>query len=201
MALRTALVYNYEDDNFTWMDASAILDDLSLSSAVCIAYQFEPGFQTRWSDLQLAQTLWSELQTAGTKWSDFYKHGEEEDMYYLTADGIWKAEQVIDTSGAKDYYVERTQLDFSDVIGGTSNVVNHLSQVYFHMESPIDRDVMQPNTALFTTGWSNSMMDEPEWGSGTRINIQKMDVGGSVKWDTRSSGRCAPSSTPEASRS
>ena len=48
---------------------------------------------------------------------------------------------------------------------------------------------MQPNTALFTTGWSNSMMDEPEWGSGTRINIQKMDVGGSVKWDTRSSGR------------
>ena len=114
MALRTALVYNYEDDNFTWMDASAILDDLSLSSAVCIAYQFEPGFQTRWSDLQLAQTLWSELQTAGTKWSDFYKHGEEEDMYYLTADGIWKADQVIDTSGAKDYYVERTQLDFSD---------------------------------------------------------------------------------------
>lgn len=186
---RVAMVYNYEDDNFSWMDASGIREDGGLAPAVCMKYQFGVGKQVRWSDLEAEGTTWADLQNDLTKWSDFYDHSNAEAFYYLTRDGVFKADQVVDTSGAKQYYVERTALDFSDVIGGTSNAINYLSQMYFHLESAIDEDAMAPNTCEFTVGWSNSLMDKPKWDDPVVLNIQKLDIGGAMKWDLRSSGR------------
>ena len=55
-----ALVWNCQEDNFTWADA--YVDKATPEAVVCMQYQFDPGWSVRWSDLT---ETWADLLDAG----------------------------------------------------------------------------------------------------------------------------------------
>ena len=186
---REMLVYNWEDDNYGWADAG-FDTGLVIDGAICMQYIYDPGWQTRWSDLQDAGTLWSDFDAAGTLWSDFYAHGTERNIYYLTAYGLYKADQVIKTDGIKQYFVRRFVMDLDEMDPTwTTNNWKHLRQFYFHAKTPRPVAGELPNTFVFTTGWSASIMDAPSWNDQITVNLQQTEYDGVPKIDLRTTGR------------
>lgn len=218
--MREALIWNFEDDNFTWMDAS--VDDAGvLDPIVCIKYQPDPGWQVRWTDLDnntdvddawdpgtegplgdLAAS-WADLDngidaggfTAGavgsspSRWSELTSGPAEENMYWLTADGLFIADQTAKTDGIKQYFVERQRLDLNDVVESfTTDKWIHAKQLYFHLMSP---ELVGAGTNDFriSVGWTDSLMDAPDYPTAATINLQSIINGGKVKYDFRSTGR------------
>jgi hypothetical protein len=202
---RYALVWNFEDDNYTWMDA-AVDNIVDLTPVVCMQYEFNPGWQARWSDLQDAATIWgadgdttANNLSAGTdpwgngerptRWSDFYEAGKEENMYWLTSTGIWRSDQLVKTDGIKEYFVERENIDLDDLVPEwTTNKWKHLRQFYFHLESP-DSDSIEVNPFGISFGWSTNLMDPVDWLPESIVNLQTTDNGGKHKYDFRTTGR------------
>ena len=103
---RQALVWNFEDNNFTWMDAS-IIEGAELRDVRCMRYGFVPGYQALWSDLLDQATTWAELQVAAdpwglqapvsrTRWADLYSAGKDQNIYWLNDYGVWTSDQVVD---------------------------------------------------------------------------------------------------------
>jgi hypothetical protein len=198
---RTALVWNFEDDNYTWMDAGAVVpgeDGNDLAGAVCMQYGFQASWQTRWEDAKatgIVPETWAEALAAEKLWTDYYDQGREEDMYFAAAsEGVWQMDQVIDASGeGKAYYVERVAIDMDDLIPEwTTNQLKHIRQFYFHMKStglsrvdPVDDE----NAFEFQVGWSQNLMDLPGWDPLIRVPIRGTDVGGRYKVDYRTTGR------------
>lgn len=189
--MREALVWNFEDDNFTWMDASVDLVT-SLEPLVCMQYQPDIGWQVRWSDLEVGgsqESTWEELQTAGTKWSDLYSGSTEENIYWITKDAVYLSDQVVKTDGIKEYFVERQSIDLNDVVAQfTSDKWIYAKQLYFQLASPRLIGAGANNFAI-AVGWGDSLMDAPDYLLATSINLQTVDNTGKVKYDFRSTGR------------
>jgi hypothetical protein len=217
MSIRTAMVYNFEDDNFTFMDAS-VDKGTSLEDVICMRYQFDPGYQVRWSDLDNGvdenghtagpvgdlASGWSDLDngvsegkhTAGTpgsmpsKWSDFYGSGDEENIYWLTSDGLYISDQVVKTDGIKDYFVDRILIDFDDVVAEfKSNMWVYAKQMYFYLKSDLPEADQDPNLFDVRIGWSDTLVDLPVYETVKTVNIQRAIYNGTVKHDFRSTGR------------
>ena len=185
---RTSLVWNFEDDNFTWMDA-AIDMDTKLDPVVCMHYNFDAGFQTRWSDLDALGVLWSDLQDQGTRWSDFYGGGQDQNMLWLSDTGVYKSDQVVTQSGMKTYFVEKTNIDLDESLGITTNKWKHLRQFYFHLKSNRAEAGIAENNFTFSTGWSKNLMDAPDWHAPITVNLQTTANDGRHKVDLRTTGR------------
>lgn len=114
--------------------------------------------------------------------------GDEECLYWFTRHGLWKSDQQVVVDGMKDYFVERTGIDPSDFNPQwRSDSLVHLRQFYFHIQS---RDItVEHNVFDIAVGWSNNLMDDPEWTSYDTISLQSSQYAGKVKWDFRSTGR------------
>ena len=194
MSTRLALVWNFEDNNFTWMDSSVIVGT-ELSSVVCMKYGFEPGWQTRWEDLDAVTwddlsagtDPWSVLAERPARWEDFYEAGGEQNMYWLTSEGVYTSDQVIDRTGVKKYFVERISIDLDDVMGTTSQSYKQVKQLYPLLQSP--SAVTGENLYDFKIGWANNLMDIPDYKPAVTIDLQKTSVGGRHKIDQRGTGR------------
>jgi hypothetical protein len=191
------LVWNFDDNNFTWMDASVIVDG-ALSPVACIQYGFDPGWVARWDDLTAEGVTWDDL-TAGTdpwsglagrpaQWSDFYSAGEEKNMYWLTDEGVWKSDQVIYKGSVKSYYLERTQIDLDDLVQQwTSYNYTYVRQAFPLMQSP--RDAVAPSTYTFEIGQANNLMDPPNYKPAITVDLLPTASGGKHKIDFRSTAR------------
>lgn len=192
--LKKALVWNFEDDNFTWMDAAVAVDGV-LEQTPCMHYGFEPGWMVRWQDfgdvtwddLENGTDQWSLLAGRPAQWNDLYKAGKERDMYWLTGAAVWAADRVVDKSGVKSYYAERTDIDFDDILGTTSNNYKHVRQVFPLLQSPSSS--VAPNTYTFQIGWGNNLMDDPDYQDPVLVNLLKTTQNGKHKIDVRSTGR------------
>lgn len=188
---RECLVYNYEDDNYTFQDAATQDADLqqALLGVEWMTYDFIPGWQVRWSDLEAAGTTWQDLEDAGTRWSDFYKHGDEEAMFWLNNEGLWRSDMYAETAGNKNYYVERVGIDLDDMVPQwTTNLWKFISEFYFHLQSP-SPTLVTPNEFSVQFGWAETLMDEPTWELPIVVNLDSIQKGGEYKADTRTAGR------------
>ena len=199
---RQALVWNFEDNNFTWMDAS-IIEGAELKDVRCMRYGFVPGYQALWSDLFDQATTWADLQAGsdpwgvltypegppanGTQWSDLYSAGKDQNMYWLNDYGVWTSDQVVDKSGVKKYYVERMSLDFTDALQTTSEGFKHVRQIFPMLQSDSDVGVM--NTYEFSIGWGKNLMDPPDYKAPIKVYLNKAEYSGKHKIDLRSTGR------------
>lgn len=188
---RGALVYNFEDDNYTWMDAS-VDSGTALVDVACMTYAFNPGWAVRWSDLATEGSKWDgsvgTTLTTTTVWSDFYSHGTEKNLYWLAADGVYRSDQAVKTDGVKDYYVVRYAIDLDDMVPQwTTNKFKHLSKFYFHLESPTP--VTGANNFDLTVGWGKNLMDSPDWTTQTTVSLQTTANTGAYKADLRTTGR------------
>ena len=187
--MREALVWNFEDDNFTWMDASSDMDSY-LEPVVCVKYQPDPGWQVTWANLDnntdvdaiwppgtegplgSVPSTWGELQTAGTKWSDLTSGAAEQNVYWLTRDGVMLADQAVKVNGIKEYFVERLQIDLNDIVESfTTSKWIYAKQLYFHLMSPRLQGIAE-NTFCIAMGWTNSLMDLPDFPPAPVINLQ-----------------------------
>jgi hypothetical protein len=195
---RFALVWNFEDNNFTWMDAS-VIDAQDLIPCVSMNYGLEPG----WQSLQDKGIIWGTTGDTGpdnlmagtdhwgnnespTGWDDFYYAGKEQSMFWLTELGVSESDQVLDKSGVKSYFAERVAMDFDDALGTTSNTYKHVRQLYPLLQSPKSGAM---NTYGFSIGWAANLMDDPDYKPERTIYLNKSDYSGKHKIDTRSTGR------------
>lgn len=192
---RTALVWNFEDDNYTWADLAAV-EGVNLSDASFMHYRFDDGWVTRWNSSNLDGISWADISTGTSpwreplapRWLDFSFSGRAQNMYWLTADNIYQADVEIGTSDKKLVFVERQQIDLDDLDPSwTSNYVKHLRQVVFLLQTPIT--VESPNTFDISAGWAQNLMDQPDWVTAGTVELNTSANGGKYKWDVRTSGR------------
>ncbi len=192
---KLSLVYNFEDDNYTWMQASEPTAE-GLIPIVCMQYGFNPGWVVRWVDLIDTTDTWDDpdhvpdLTVDGTLWRDFYFHGTEENMYWLTRSSLLRADQQIQLeNNEKVYFVERTDIDLDMLVPAwTTNSYKHLKQIFFHLQSPTPRDGT-PNTFDITFGFTANLMDEVTWKPTGTVNLQTGLNNGRHKYDFRATGR------------
>ena len=187
--LRTALVWNFEDDNFTWMDASYD-NGTTLDQVVCMKFQFNPGWAVTYQDQIDDGTTYQNLIDAGTTYQDLFSGGQEENIYALTADRIALWDQQVVTDGLKNYFIVRDKIDFSEIVPQfTSSRWIFARQMYFHLLSPRLGDDTDPNNVQMEIGWTDSLMDDAIYDPATVLNLQDRANNGVVKWDFRSTGR------------
>lgn len=185
---RTALVWNWEDDTYTWMDASHALP-AGLQGVVCMNYGFDPGWQIRWQNWIDAATTWDDLLADDTRWQELAVAADEKNLYWLTTSNLLKSDQVIETNNGKEYYVERRKMDLDDLVPEwTTNKVKFLRQFYFHARSDGLEDGEQ-NQFTLNVGWSQNLMDDPDYNSVAPVSVRKSARGGQYKADLRTNGR------------
>ena len=199
---RHALVYNYDDDNFTWKDpyieigadgAGYALYDVSYQH-----YGFTPGWQERWTDYAIGgvkeQTWADALAVAAVdrvRWTDTFDKSDTKEVIQV-ADGLtFRADQVDNRYGAlKQFYVKRTQMDLDELVPEwTTNKVKQIKQFVFHLQSDERFITDDPNTIDFYVGWSQNLMEEPNWKPAVTIDVRDRSNGGKYKVDYRTSGR------------
>lgn len=191
---RHALVWNYDDNNFTWKDPAIEVGD-ELYDVTWSTYGFSPGFQGRWSDYQsggINESTWEQARVANIRWSDTYSEGESKEVLQISTGQLWKADKVINAQDSlKRYYATRTQIDMDDLVPEwTTNKIKYIKQFVFHMQAdqkdiPEDRD----NTVDFSVGWAQNLMEEPNWQDAREIILEDRASGGKYKVDYRTSGR------------
>jgi hypothetical protein len=64
-----------------------------------------------------------------------------------------------------------------------------LRQFHFHIAGELDDSVVTANNFDITVGWSNNLMDSPNWDEPKTVNLQKTDRNGNHKADFRTTGR------------
>ena len=196
---RSALCWNFEDNNYTWFDA-AVDFGTTLDNVPMMHYGVDPGWATRWDAAVLDGYTWASIQTppdsnpwtesvVSPEWVDMYGRGNEENLYWATGGGVWKSDQYVKTDGVKRYFVERQQIDLDDMVPAwTTNNWKYTKQWYFHLQTPFI-DNTEANDFTMQVGWADTMMDDPDYIPVQTINLQKRSNGGAYKWDYRSTGR------------
>jgi len=187
---REGMLWNFEDNNFSWMDSS--IDKINqLEDIVCMKYQPDPGFITRWADLKVGgsyERTWQELESNNALWSDFYGKGAELNMYWLSDTGLWLSDQFVKINGKKQYYVERVLIDLNEIVSDfTSNRWIYANQLYFHLKGLLESE--ESNYFNVSVGWADTLNDEPDFLPLERVNLQTRQRQGTVKHDFRSTGR------------
>lgn len=188
---RTALVWNWENSTWTWMDASHAVNK-QLEPVVCMNYGFDPGWYWRWQGWldAVPQTTWSDLLTDDTRWADLSFAADEKNVYWLSANNLLKSDQQIEVDNGKEYFVQREKLDLDDMIPDwTSDSLKHLRQFYFHIKSTLPSGYVGWNTFDLSLGWSFNLMDDPDWNAPITVTLNKTSRGGKYKADLRTTGR------------
>jgi len=199
-ATRHGLVFNYDDNNFTWKDTLIEIgndvDGYKLYDIKYETYGFTPGWQARWEDYKdgavKAQT-WENAKTGtGNRWSDTYGSSNSKEVMQVSNGDVYQADQVDNRQNSlKSFFVERTQMDLDDMNPAwTTNKIKQIKQFVFHMQSDMRFiDANRENTIDFYVGWSNNLMDEPEWKPPVTVKLEDRASGGAYKVDYRTSGR------------
>lgn len=194
---RHGLVYNYDDDNFTWKDPAVEIgnstDGWALYDVSYQTYGFTPGWQERWSDYgqgAIKESTWAD-QLTGTRWTDTFDKSNSKEVVQVTNGLVYKADQVDNRYGAlKQFFIERTQMDMDDLVPDwTSNKIKQIKQFVFHMQSDERFISTDPNEIDFYVGWSNNLMEDPKFKSPVKVDLRSRDNGGKYKVDYRTSGR------------
>lgn len=199
-ATRHGLVFNYDDNNFTWKDTLVEIgndvDGYKLYDITYETYGFTPGWQARWEDYKdgavKAQTWENALSGEGNRWSDTYGTSNAKEIMQVSNGDVYKADQVDNRQNSlKNFFVERTQMDLDDLVPDwTTNRIKQIKQFVFHMQSDMRFiDANRENTVDFYVGWSNNLMDDPAWKAPITVKLEDRASGGAYKVDYRTSGR------------
>ena len=100
-------------------------------------------------------------------------------------------DQVDNRYGAlKQFYIERTQMDMDDLVSDwTTNKIKQIRQFVFHLQSDERFITTDPNEIGFYVGWSNNLMEDPNYKAPVTVDLRSRDNGGKYKVDYRTSGR------------
>jgi hypothetical protein len=185
---KLGLVYNYEDDNFTVIDA-AVDRENHLYPVKAMLYGLDLGQFSQvgntWDDSTLP---WD--QNGELRWDQFAGGLDSKaiavSMFWLTSSGLYRANRLSVPAPNKNYFVRKTNMDLDELSPGlTTNLWKHIRQVYPHI---IGKGTME---ARF--GWSPNLEIDPTWGDWIpyRMRDEDNDVNGiaDVKIDTRTTGR------------
>ena len=199
---RHGLVYNYDDDNFTWKDPQVEIGADGVGYALYdISYQtygFLPGWQERWSDYALGgvkEQTWAEANAVAlvdrVRWVDTFDKSDSKEVVQVTDGLVYRADQVDNRYGSlKNFFLERSQMDLDDLVPDwTTNKVKQIKQFVFHMQSDERFITTDPNTIDFYVGWSNNLMETPNYKPRRTIDLRDRANGGKYKVDYRTSGR------------
>ena len=201
-ATRHSLVFNYDDNNFTWKDPYVeMLNDQGQYELFDITFQsygFTPGWQERWNDYSsggVSESTWEDAKAGAVNavlWSETSTKGDSKQVMQIANGYLYQADSQINRQNSlKKYYVERTQMDLDDLNPEwTTNKIKQIKQFVFHMQS--DQKVIasdRDNTIDFYVGWSNNLMEDPNWKPPVEISLEDRKWGGQYKIDYRSSGR------------
>ena len=185
---RLALVYNYEDDNFSVIDAMADRAG-SLYNVNCMVYGLDFGEFTEagssWDDNGLpwnsqGELRWDQLQ--GSAGSQTIKVG----LFWITSGGLYRANQLSTPAPNKTYMVRLTNIDLDEISPAlTTNLWKHLKQVYPH--------IIGKGTMRARFGWSPNLELDPTWGPWIDYRMRDEDLNptgtADLKIDTRTTGR------------
>lgn len=195
---RHSLVFNYDDNNFTWKDPLVEIgndvDGYALYDIGFQRYGFTPGWQERWEDYNdgaVSAATWATVD-ATKRWVDTADKGDSKEILQIANGVVYRADAVLNRQGSiKKYYVERTQMDLDDQVPQwTTNRIKQVKQFVFHMQSDQRKiDVNRVNTVDFYTGWSQNLMEDPNWKPAKAVNLEDRSNGGQYKVDYRTSGR------------
>ena len=199
---RHALVYNYDDDNFTWKDPYVEIGETGVGFALYdVSYQhygFTPGWQERWSDYAVGgvkeQTWATALAVPAVdrvRWTDTFDKSDTKEVIQVTNGLVYRADQVDNRyNSLKQFYAKRTQMDLDDLVPEwTTNKVKQIKQFVFHMQSDERFITTDPNEIKFYVGWSNNLMEDPNWKPPVTVSLRDRANGGKYKVDYRTSGR------------
>lgn len=199
---RHALVYNYDDDNFTWKDPYVEIGQDGVGYALYdVSYQhygFTPGWQERWSDYAVGgvkEQTWAEALAIAAvdrvRWTDTFDKSDTKEVIQVTDGLVYRADQVDNRYGAlKQFYAKRTQMDMDDLVPDwTTNKIKQIKQFVFHIQSDERFITTDPNTIDFYVGWSNNLMEDPNWRPAVTVDLRDRANGGKYKVDYRTSGR------------
>jgi len=186
---RLGLVYNYEDDNFSVIDA--MVDRDQLYRVNCMVYGLDLNEAGEVGDIwdnatlewdQYGDIRWDQLQGGVTT------PAVKVSMFWIADSGIYRANQLSTAAPNKTYMVRKTNMDLDEMNPQlTTNLWKHLRQVYPHI---IGKGLM-----LARFGWSPNLEQEPTWGAWHEYNLRDEDadpdntVPADVKIDTRTTGR------------
>lgn len=185
---RLGLVYNYDDDNYSVIDA-AVDRGAGLDSVNCMVYGLDIGRVSEVGQDWDASTLswdsngalrWDQLQGGAASQS------VRVSMFWITPNGLYRANQLSTASPNKQYYVRKTNMDLDELNPAlTTNLWKHLRQVYPHI---IGKGMMR---ARF--GWSPNLEIYPTWGPWSDFRLLDEDLPltqqSDVKIDCRTTGR------------
>ena len=199
---RHALVYNYDDDNYTWKDPAVEIgadgEGYALYDVTYQHYGFGPGWQERWSDYAVGgvkEQTWATANAVALidrlRWTDTFDKSDAKEVLQVTDGLLYRADQVDNRYDAlKMFYAKRTQMDLDDLVPDwTTNKVKQIKQFVFHMQSDERFITTDPNTIDFYVGWSNNLMEEPNWKPVVTVPLRDRSEGGKYKVDYRTSGR------------
>jgi hypothetical protein len=199
---RHGMVYNYDDDNFTWKDPQVEIGQDGVGYALYdISYQtygFVPGWQERWSDYAVGgvkEQTWADAlgapQASRIRWTDTFDKSDSKEVVQVTDGLVYRADQVDNRyNSLKTFFIERSQMDLDDLVPDwTTNKVKQIKQFVFHMQSDERFITTDPNTIDFYVGWSNNLMETPNYKPRRTVDLRDRDNGGKYKVDYRTSGR------------
>jgi len=176
--VRHALVFNYDDNNFTWKDPAIETQDPSdlswdLYDITFQTYGFTPGFQERWTDYSAIS--WNDAKSGGSsavRWVDTFSIGDTKEIIEVANGTLYKANQEINRTGSlKRYFVTRTQIDMDDLNSNwTTNKIKYINQFVFHTQS--DQRIVADR-----------------WRPAVTVDLENRANNGDYKIDYRTSGR------------
>lgn len=186
---RVSLVYNYDDDNWTVIDASVQRGGV-LYSTVCMVYGLDLGRVTEvgqtWDQSNLewdeyGEVTWNTLQGGAAS------QAVKVSMFWITASGLYRANTLSTPATLKSYLVRKTNMDLDEINPQlTTNLWKHLRQVYPH--------IVGDGRMYFRSGWSANLESGPIWGEKkeywmTIEDTPQRQQEPSVKIDCRTTGR------------
>jgi hypothetical protein len=192
---RTALLWNYNNDTFTWKD-TGVEQQVDGKNALLESdyqfYGFTPGYQERWEDykeLAYNESTWADETK---RWSETFSKSTQKEMLIVSNYQAFKGEQQRNSvNSLKKYFVERTQIDFDGLSQNfRSGKVKQTKR--FVIDAQADQRQIargSESSIKFYVGWSFNLMEDPKYSNPIVFNLQARDFGGSYKVDYRSSGR------------
>ncbi len=172
---RLALAYNYEDDNYSTIDASYD-NGTALVPVVDMVYglNFVAAQGTEvagtWDESNLSWDSYGPVQWSPT--------AEDIALFWLTKDQLFRANALSTPAPNKNYIVRKTNIDLDELNPQlTTNLWKHLRQMYPHAAGS---GVMRVRF-----GWSPSLETAPNWDDYIDYPLNTV----TAKVDTRTTGR------------
>jgi len=173
---RLALVYNYEDDNYTVIDATVDIDN-ALVPVVDMVY----GLDLADTDAGEIALLWDNAALpwdsyGETRWNSNAQVSDV-GVLWLTGDKLFRANIVSTPAPNKSYVVRKTNIDLDDLSPEmTTNLWKHLRQMYPH--------ILADGSMQVRFGWSSNLQLAPIWDDYITYTFTVDN-----KVDTRTTGR------------